>query len=89
MNIEKVDNKVFFNFKSISFANITIEQEHINIELIKVIPEHRGKNYASQILVTILEYIKMNFSYTKKIQLSQNDTLNPYNMIFSPNNFSI
>ena len=69
MNITRQDNRVYFNDNNISFGNISIHESFIKIEMIRIIPQFRGKGLSRNFFTTILQYIKQNLT-CKKILLS-------------------
>jgi len=70
MKITKKDNRIYFDYKDISYANINIKDTFVKIELIKTQPKHRGQKFASKILNYIINYIKINFKDISKVILS-------------------
>lgn len=70
MKIEKRTNKIFFNNQNRAYGNITIENDTATIELIKVLPEFRGKNLAASLLEYIIFYTKKNLRNIRKIELT-------------------
>jgi len=69
MNIIKKENRVYFNDKDIAFGNISIHETFIKIEMIRIIPQFRGKGLSRKFFTSILQYIQQNLT-CKKILLS-------------------
>jgi len=67
MEIMKKDNRVYFKEKNTSYGNISISENTIKIELIRVIEEFRGKGFASQLLEKIMQYIQEHYKHAKVI----------------------
>lgn len=70
MKIEKIENRIYFNYKERSFGNITILDNCATIELIKVSPGFRGAKLASKILLQIISYIRGYLKSISKIVLT-------------------
>ena len=70
MNVNRIDNKIFFNDEEKAFANITIGKYSVKIELLKVEQAYRGMKLASNLLSKIISFIKTNILHVKEIVLS-------------------
>ena len=69
MKVDTTKNRIYFNDDNIALGNITIDVNTATLELIKVVPQHRGKKLARKLLTKIIEYIKNNFKNINKITL--------------------
>ena len=69
MRVDTNNNRVYFNDNNIALGNITIDVDTATIELIKVLPQYRGKKLARNLLTKIIEHIKINFKNIDKITL--------------------
>ena len=67
MEIIKKDNRIYFKEQNTSYGNISINQNTIKIELIRVIEKFRGKGLASILLEKIMQYIKEHYKHAKVI----------------------
>ena len=67
MKITRKNNRLYFNRKDIAFGNLTIHNDTIKLELIKVLPEYRGHHLASRLLKEIIDYVKNHCEQTKII----------------------
>ena len=70
MKIIKKENRIYFEYKDISYANISINNDFIKIELIKTNTPYRSKGFASKMLVYIIDYINKHYKSKTKIILS-------------------
>lgn len=71
MKIEvKNNNRIYFNDKDKAFANITIEGDSVNLELLKVIPSHRELGLAKDLMYKVMQYIKYALFKAKKVTLN-------------------
>ena len=68
MKIIKKENRIYFD-TNLSYGNISIHNDYIKLELIRVHEEHTGNGFASKLLEQIIQYVKENFLH-KKIVLS-------------------
>ena len=69
MKVDTTKNRIYFNDDNIALGNITIDVNTATLELIKVVPQHRGRKLARNLLSKIIEYIKNNFKNINKITL--------------------
>jgi GNAT superfamily N-acetyltransferase len=71
MKIEvKNNNRIYFNDKNKAFANITIDGDKVNLELLKVIPAHRAMGLAKELMYKIMQYIRYTLFKAKQITLN-------------------
>lgn len=61
MEIKEENNRIYFNYDDKSYANISIEDNKICLELIKTSPKFRHCGFAKRLLAEILKYIKLRF----------------------------
>lgn len=70
MKITLEKNKIYFNDADKAFANITINDTLVYLELIKVDVKFRGRSLATELMIKILEYIKTNYKDITHIALN-------------------
>lgn len=58
MDIEIHDNRLYFSHVNKSFANLSIKDYKSKLELIKTVPTHRNKGFATTLLSEIIEFLK-------------------------------
>lgn len=58
MIIKEEKNRVYFNYDDKSFANISIKEDTVRLELIKTLPQFRKFHIATKLMLQILQYIK-------------------------------
>jgi len=68
MKIIEKENRIYFDNHT-AYGNISIHDEYIKLELIRVHAQYRRKGFARELLDKIIQYIKTNF-IQKKIILS-------------------
>ena len=68
MKIKEKENRIYFDNQT-AYGNISIHNEYIKLELIRVHAQYRRKGFAKELLDKIVQYIKENF-IQKKIVLS-------------------
>jgi hypothetical protein len=69
MKVDTTNNRIYFNENNIAQGNVTIGVDTAILELIKVVPKHRGKKLAKSLLTKIIKHIKCNFKNIDKITL--------------------
>jgi len=64
MNIIKKENRIFFE-DDCSYGNISIDNNQVKIELIRVHEQCRGRGFASKLLEKMIQYIKDHYKHIK------------------------
>jgi len=68
MKIQEKENRIYFDNHT-AYGNISIHNDYIKLELIRVHAQYRRKGFARELLDKIIQYIKENF-IQKKVILS-------------------
>jgi ribosomal protein S18 acetylase RimI-like enzyme len=71
MKIEvKNNNRIYFSDKDIAFANITIDGDRVNLELLKVTQSYRQMGFAKELMHKIMQYIRYALFKIRHITLN-------------------
>lgn len=69
MTIKKENNRIYFNYDNKCFANISIKEDTLELQLIETLPQFRRFQIATKLMINILHYIKEQ-NYFKVIYLN-------------------
>ena len=67
MNIIQKENRIYFKESNIAYGNISMNDNSIKIELIRVYEKYRGRGFATKLLEKMLQYIKVHYKHAKII----------------------
>lgn len=64
MEIKYDNNRVYFNYFDKSYANITMKEKNVCLELLKTLPRFRNQSYATKLLQKVMDYILKRKEFT-------------------------